>query len=372
MKILFVASVYRHITAFHIPYIKHFQNQGYEVWVAGTGIEDKEILEKLKVTCLDIPFSRKPFNKENLKALKMLKELFQLQRFDLVHVHTPVASLLTRVAFRKGKQGKIIYTAHGFHFFKGAPIHNWLIYYNMEKIAARWTDHLITINNEDYFNAHKLIDPNKVSLVHGVGVYDSNENLTVKDKLQLKKNLGLNQNSIVISYIAELNENKNHHFLLRNWQQIKKENSKLELLIIGTGEKEKELKGFVKKRKLEGIHFLGYRKDVPVLLQLTDIVTLLSHREGLPKSIMEAMLKQIPCIVTNTRGLKDLIENNINGFVIEHGDDSGLIDAFIKLGYSMNLRKEMGESAYQLVEPYLLDNVIKEYSIIYEKILKPN
>lgn len=370
MKILFVASVYRHLTAFHIPYIQYFQSKGFEVWVAGSGEDDKKVLEGYGVTCIDIPFSRSPLNRQNITSYQMLKSLFSTEQFDLVHVHTPVAALLTRMAFRKTKNGKIIYTAHGFHFFSGAPKQNWIIYYTVEKLAAKWTDHLITINEEDFNSAQKLLPKNKISYVHGVGVEFTSVLVTEDEKRALKETLELAKDSVVISYIAELNYNKNHQFLLRNWRQLKQQNPKIELLIIGAGENEKELKRFVNLEKLKGVHFLGFRKDVSKLLQITDIVSLLSYREGLPKSIMEAMVASIPCVVTNTRGLRDLIKSNENGFVINHEENEALVRAFTALAQSEDLRKQMGQAAKQLVEPYLLEKVLIEYVEVYERLLE--
>lgn len=370
MKILFVASVYRHLTAFHIPYIQYFQSKGYDVWAAGTGNEDKITLQEMQVNCIDIPFSRSPLSMKNIEAYKMLQQLFVTEKFDLVHVHTPVAALLTRMAFKKSVNGKIVYTAHGFHFFRGAPKPNWIIYYPAEKLAAKWTDHLITINNEDFQNAHKLLPSEKISYVHGVGVEFADENIAAEEKQRLKKSLGLAEDAIIISYVAELNTNKNHQFLLGNWKQIKQKNPQLELLLIGAGDKEQELKELVKNEQLSGIHFLGYRRDVATLLQITDIVALLSYREGLPKSIMEAMVAEIPCVVTNTRGLRDLIHHDENGFVIDHGNDEKLVEAFTSLGQSLKLREKMGVRTKELVQPFLVKNVVKEYAKIYEQLLK--
>ncbi|WP_369382259.1 glycosyltransferase family 4 protein [Lysinibacillus fusiformis] len=369
MNILFVASVYRHITAFHIPYIQYFQKKGYTVYAAGTGDEDKKNLEKINVTCIDIPFSRSPLNSQNIAAYKQLQQLFLKEKFDLVHVHTPVAALLTRAAFRKNKHGKMVYTAHGFHFFSGAPMLNWLMYYPAEKLAAKWTDHLITINEEDFKNAQKLLPKEKISLVHGVGVEIAQHCLTDEEKQKLRATLNLNNDAIIIAYIAELNGNKNHQFLLRNWRKIKATTPQFELLIIGTGDKEQQLKTIVANEQLEGIHFLGYRRDVPALLQISDVVTLLSYREGLPKSIMEAMAESIPCIVANTRGLRDLVKSNDSGFVVNHSEDTELVKAFSALS-EKPLREKMGLRSKQLIEPFLLDNVIEEYTKIYSQLVK--
>lgn len=369
-KVLFVASVYRHLTAFHIPYIQYFQSNGYKVYAgAGEDIKVRKELEALNVHCIDIAFSRSPVSKDNIVAYKQLKKLFREMTFELVHVHTPVAALLTRRAFQVAKHGKVVYTAHGFHFYEGAPKQNWLIYYTAEKIAVKWTDHLITINKEDYANAQKLLPNDQISYVHGVGVDFDTVRLSEVEKANLRQQIGLSEEHVIIAFVAELNANKNHQFLLRNWSSLKKRFPQAALCIIGTGELDQQLKEFVISKKLNDIHFLGYRSDVSSLLQISDIVTLLSHREGLPKSIMEAMVEGLPCVVTNTRGLRDLISDGKNGNVVNHGDDDELVNAFGQLLKSKELREMMGGQAQKLVQPYLIENVLKEYVEIYEKLL---
>lgn len=371
MNILFVATVYNHLAVFHKPFIKYFQQKGCIVHVAGSNSMGlKSELEDLGVICHDINFDKKVFSKNNYIAIKQLKSLFNNLHFDLIHVHTPIAAFLVRFVLKNNRQqGSLVYTAHGFHFFKGAPLKNWLIYYTAEKIASKWLDHLITINEEDYRNAQKIgIDKSDLSLVHGVGVEFYEEN---HDKLEitlLKSELNILDDTIVIGYIAELNKNKNHEFLLKNWKRVKEEIPNSVLLIIGTGELEKELKEYVIENSLKDIKFLGYRKDIFKLLKLVDIITLLSHREGLPKSIMEAMVEQIPCVVTDTRGLRDLIQNGENGFVVEHSNDEQLCSSFCALK-SKKLRSEMGKVSQQRIQPYLMDNVLKEYDVIYSKLL---
>ncbi|MBK3497122.1 glycosyltransferase family 4 protein [Viridibacillus sp. YIM B01967] len=371
MRVIFVATVYRHLVAFHRPYISYFQSKGYEVWAAGSGEEGRTILEKDRVKCIDISFSRSPLRTQNIEAFIQLKKLFKENSFDLVHVHTPIAALLTRVAYRKVGKGNIVYTAHGFHFFEGAPKQNWLIYYTAEKLAARWTSHLITINDEDYQNAQKLgLPSDRISCVHGVGVEIARKCETKEQKSTFKEELGLSADAIVITYVAELNHNKNHMFLFQNWKEIKKACPNAVLLIIGTGELEQDLKDHVKNEQLKDVQFLGFRRDVPRLLSVSDIVTLLSFREGLPKSIMEAMAEGLPCVVTNTRGLRDLIHNGENGFVIDSHNHKQLVKAFTSLLKSTSLCKQMGQDTKKKVKPFLLENVLPEYIAIYEKLLE--
>lgn len=369
MRIIFVASVVRHITSFHLPYIKFFQQKGGEVWVAANGNSAEwEYIEKLGINYINVNFSRSPLSKSNIDAFKQLRSFFNQQDFDLVHVHTPVAAFLTRLAFRNKKKGKILYTAHGFHFFKGAPKKNWLIFYNAEKLARKWTDGIIVMNSEDYQNALKLgYRKEEVFFVHGVGVDIPNTPECKRDRDKLKNELAINSESVIISIIAELNDNKNHEFLLRNWKEITKNCPEAVLLIIGNGENETKLKKYVKNENLSNIHFLGYRTDVIEILNETDIVTLLSKREGLPRSIMEAMAQKVPCIVTNTRGLRDLVNNNENGYVIDHNDDKNLKKAFITLIKDKEKRINMGERSYELVQSYDINKVIKEYENVYKE-----
>lgn len=366
MNILFVATVYRHLVNFHIPYMEYFQKQGYKVYAISNVDEDRELLMNLGIQCIDIPFSRNPFSLKNIAAYRELKVLFNKKQFELVHVHSPISALLTRLVYRKYDK-PIVYTAHGFHFFRGAPKQNWFIYYPLERIAARWTDHLFVMNTEDYNNAQKFIAADRLSLVHGVGVEFINQPM---DLDELKNSLNLSEEAVVVSYVAELNANKNHHYLLRNWETIKKQCPETVLLIIGAGELNEELREYVKAHQLEDVQFLGHRRDVEHLLQLAHINTLLSYREGLPKSTMESMCKGIPNIVTDTRGLRDLIKDGHTGYVIPQNNDAILVDKFVHLIQSAELRLEMGNHAKEMIKPYLLENVFPEYSAVYKSLLK--
>ncbi|AZV45332.1 colanic acid biosynthesis glycosyltransferase WcaL [Peribacillus asahii] len=374
MKVLFVASVFYHLTTFHVPYMRLLQSKGYEVWAAADGNSElKALLEEKGVRCINVAFSRSPLSASNFKAYQQMKQLLREQEFELVHVHTPVAAFLTRLAFSGQKKGKILYTAHGFHFYEGAPKKNWYIFYNAEKMARKWTDGLIVMNSEDHRNAMKLgFRKDEVFYVHGVGVDIPNYSKSDSEIERIKKELDIKPDSLIISFVAELNDNKNHQFLLRNWKVIVEECPRAVLLLIGTGDKEAEWRQYIEDNKLLNVKVLGYRNDVPEILKVTDIVTLLSKREGLPKSIMEAMAYKIPCIVTDTRGLRDLINDGENGFVVPHEDDVRIQQAFIDMLQDVKLRQSMGERGYELVQPYAIDRVLKEYELIYRKYLNFN
>ena len=211
-KVLFTATVVKtHINVFHLPYLKWFKEQGYEVHVAAKNdfINEPCIIPNCDKH-YDIQFARFPFSKTNIKAYKQLKKLIQENNYDIIHCHTPVAGVLTRLAARKNKNTTVIYTAHGFHFFKGAPLLNWLIYYPVERFCARYTDKLITINKEDYGRAKqfKLRKNGKVYYVPGVGInLEKIQNLKVDIK-QKKKELGISKNIPILLSVGELNKNK--------------------------------------------------------------------------------------------------------------------------------------------------------------------
>ena len=168
-KVLFTATVDSHILHFHIPYLQYFHEQGYEVHVATNGTEEIPFCD-VKHT---VSFERSPFKANNIKAIKQLKEIIDKEKFNIIHCHTPMGSVVTRLAAKQARKKyntKVIYTAHGFHFFKGAPILNWILFYPVEKWLSKYTDCLITINEEDYTLAKNKFHAKKVELVHGVGV----------------------------------------------------------------------------------------------------------------------------------------------------------------------------------------------------------
>lgn len=371
-KILFSASVYLHLAAFHKPFIKLLQSKGYEVHAAANPDHGrKEEIEEMGVICWDIPFPRFPFRvNQNLHSIKALKRLFIENKYDLIHVHTPVAAFLVRYLGKKYKQPNILYTAHGFHFYNGGGKINNFIYYNVEKIASKWTDGLIVINKEDFQSAQKMsfVENKNVFFVHGVGV--DIEQYKAPPTKSIKNELGISEDDIVITSVAELNENKNHMFLLNNWKEILKVHAGCHFLIVGTGIGEESLESFVKDQQLKNVHFLGFRTDVPDILKSSDIVTLLSKREGLPRCIMEAMACGKPAVVTNIRGSRDLIEHGKNGFVVELGNNEDLIKYMIDLLKNPNLRGQMGAISLEKIKDYSLNHVLEEIDIIYNNYLK--
>jgi glycosyltransferase involved in cell wall biosynthesis len=373
--VLFVATVYTHLAAFHIPFMKLLQSWGYKVHAAASPDEGhKREVEAIGVRCWDVPFVRSPVSPKNLVAYRQLKALFTQERYDLIHVHTPMAAWLGRLAAKRTGQGPVLYTAHGFHFYKGAPWPYWLFYYPAERLAAHWTDGLIVMNSEDYERAQRMgFKPGKnLFFVHGVGVDLEQFSPAPKSRASVREELGLSDQDVVVMCVAEFTSTKNHAFLLAAWSKVAREEPCAHLLLIGDGQLKQSMERRIRVDNIPNVHFLGFRGDVPRLLQSADIFVLPSRREGLPRSIMEAMAAGKPVVATDVRGNRNLVGNGVTGILVKLGDVVGLAQAILQLIHNPELRLRMGEAGREKMQAYSLDHVIKEMSEIYARYLSSN
>jgi glycosyltransferase involved in cell wall biosynthesis len=268
----------------------------------------------------------------------------------------------------------VLYTAHGFHFYKGAPWPYWLFYYPAERLAAHWTDGLIVMNSEDYERAQRMgFKPGKnLFFVHGVGVDLEQFSPAPKSRTSVREELGLSDQDIVVMCVAEFTSTKNHAFLLAAWSKVAREEPCAHLLLIGDGQLKQSMERRIRVENIPNVHFLGFRGDVPRLLQSADIFVLPSRREGLPRSIMEAMAAGKPVVATDVRGNRDLVGNGVTGILVKLGDVVGLAQAILQLIHDPELRLRMGEAGREKMQAYSLDHVIKEMSEIYARYLSSN
>ncbi|RAS84342.1 hypothetical protein A3863_24385 [Priestia endophytica] len=374
-KVAFIATVYRHLEAFHLPYIQLLQEKGYEVHAYGAPDHGKDGILNNNVICHDMKFKRNPFHPNNLKVLQELVKSFKKENFQLVHFHTPIAGILGRIAAKQAKVPHVLYTAHGFHFFTGAPISYWLIYFPMEKIMAKWTDYLITINQEDFNRANKFKVRRATHYIAGIGV-ETNK-FTLKNEIEVRKEkrmeLQLKENEFVILCVAELNGNKNQRQLIESIYKIKEKYENVKCLLVGTGEDAQSLQEFIDQLKLkENVHLLGFRRDIPELLAASDVVTLLSKREGLPKALLEALAASKPVVATNVRGNRDLVVDGHNGYLVPISDVESTVNAFVKILDNPIRMKKMGTVSKEIVKKYDLGEILSEMEFIYNKALEFN
>ncbi|MGE7937959.1 glycosyltransferase family 4 protein [Bacillus paramycoides] len=366
-KILFCATVDYHFKAFHLPYLKWFADQGWEVHVAANGnIHLPYVNQKY-----NIPLQRSPLRIQNFHAYKKLKSIIHQNRYNIIHCHTPMGGVIARLAARKARQQgtKVIYTAHGFHFCKGAPFINWLLYYPIERSLATNTDCLITINQEDYNLAvrHRFQAKN-IKFVHGVGVdIERYIPVTESEKKKLRHKNGYKSKDFLMFYAAEFNKNKNQSLLIRLLAQLKNEIPHAKLLLAGEGPLMKECKKIATQLGVSSmVHFLGYRNDIAPLLQMCDLAVASSYREGLPVNIMEAMACGLPVVATDNRGHRELILNNENGWIISHSKIGEMSDKIKYLAQNPDLSIQFGNTGRIMIEnKYSINEVLKEKKGFY-------
>lgn len=371
-KILYVTTISDTINAFLVPHIKSLIEQGHKVDCAANLVEEfSEELTNLGVKLFEVPFTRNPLDFSNLKALKKIKEIQKKNKYDIVHVHTPVASFVTRYALRNEKKLKIVYTCHGFHFYKDGPLINWILFYPLEKIAAKWTDTLVTINSEDYEIAKgfTLRNNGQVFEMHGVGIEKDKYVTENFDKSEYRKKLGLNDDDFVILVLAELNKNKNHIQLIKAMNLLKDKYPNIKAIFAGTGPLENDIKKQIKDNGLEDkISLLGWRNDVKELINSSDLVGLFSKREGLGKCLLEAMICGKCVIATNTRGPRELIEQDVNGFMFGVDDIETTAKSIENIYSNLEIRNKFEKNVIDTANRYLLDNVLDELNRIYKDV----
>lgn len=377
-KFLMVATVPSMIGQFNMNNIQILIDMGYEVHVA-CNFNDRSIwtkerinlfkkqLSQLGVKGIQIEFARTPYNIIKLfESYKKLHKIIKKQKYKGLHCHTPVAGVIARFA-ALGTKTKVIYTAHGFHFYTGAPIKNWIFYYPIEWLCSWWTDILITINKEDYKRAKKKFHAKKTIYIPGIGI-DLNK-FKKSGENYVREELGIPKDAILLLSVGELNRNKNHGTVIKALAmipQVKKGN--VFYVIAGTGNLKDEYQMLINRLGLSTqIFLLGFRKDVVQLYNAADVYILPSVREGLNVSLMEAMASGLPCIVSDIRGNRDLIIDEKGGYLIH----SNKTEEWIKIIKS-NLKKivygDMGLFNRERIGLFSERKVINLLRKYYEKI----
>lgn len=343
-KILLVANVAKeHINKFHIPTIKEFKKHGWIVDVACSG--DVEVPE-----CdhqFNMCWKRSPFTYKTIRGIFHLKRLLRENKYDVIYCHTPVGGLVARIAASHARRDgtRVIYCAHGFHFFKGAPIINWILFYPMEKILAHFCDAVFTVNQDDYnFAKDRFTKNTEIVLVPEVGV--NFERLNISDSTDIRTKyrnmLGIKDDEVALIYVAELLANKNQIMLVNVLNKLLNKGEKIKLILPGPDHANGELKGYIEQNNLsENVKLLGWRSDVGELLRACDICTASSIREGFGINLVEAMYCGLPVIATDNRGHRMIIEDGKNGFLVKINDVDGMTERVLQLIHNYDLYKSM-------------------------------
>lgn len=368
-KLLFISNVSNKISSFVTASIFAAHNLNIEFYqTANWQSADKSQIrmdeQTYNIKIKNIPISRNPLSKANITAYKELVAFIQQEGIDYIHCNTPTGGILGRLAGKKCKVKKVIYQAHGFHFYKGAPKKNWLLYYPVEKWLARYTDALITINHEDYELAKrklKLRNNGKVYCVPGVGIDVKKISTLTVGKNEKRRELGIPEDSVLLLSVGELNCNKNHETVIRAIADMD-----VYYIIAGKGDLEDYLRNLIDTLGIGNkVKLLGYRNDVKELYEAADIFVFPSFREGLSISLMEAMASGLPCVASNIRGNTDLLENTEGGFLCNVNDVSEYTEKLNLLVSNSELRATMGEHNLAAIQRFSTETVIKEMRNIY-------
>lgn len=376
-KMLMVASVPSMIGQFNMNNISILLDLGYEVHVA-CNWNDRSVwtqekvdnlknkLNDLKVKFYQIDFSRSIFDlKNHFESYKQILELTNKNKYNFIHCHTPIASVITRLVCKKSRI-KCIYTAHGFHFYKGAPLINWMIFYPIEKYLSKYTDILITINKEDYNRAKNNFKMKAIEYIPGVGVDIQKFQLDDFDRDSYRKQLGLDKNDFMILSVGELNANKNHEVVLNAIAKLN--NSNIKYMIAGQGGLKQHLLDLAQNLSIENqLQLLGFRNDIAELDNCADLFILPSKREGLGLAAIEAMSTGLPIITSNVHGMNDYSINGISGYSYKSNDINGFAKGIKKILENKNLNEKM--SKYNRINSVKYDkkNVEKLMRSIYLK-----
>ena len=369
-KVLLVATVQSHIAQFHKPLADVLHAYGYEVHVAArNNLAEKngmrlDFAEKI----YDVPFSRSPKSTDNIRAYRTMKKILTQEHYDIVHCNTPMGGTVTRLAARKfRKKGiKVFYTAHGFHFYKGAPRKNWLMFYPIEKLFSRITDKLITINLEDYkLASEKFHCP--VAHIHGVGVDETRYHpVSLTEKEELRVTLGFGAKQKIILCIGELLPNKNQSMAIKMMEIVRREYPDSILLLAGNGPKKTDLENLIVELDLQDhVRMLDYCTCLEKYQQAADIVVSCSKREGLGLNLLEAMLSGNPVVATDNRGHRELIHPGETGYLVDVDDTVSMAEAIMQLLSDESHCYKIGECASVFAKHYNASYVKKELEEIY-------
>ena len=385
-RVLFVTTISGFLPQFEKNDVKLLKQMGCQIHYASNFTNpiyafDKTELEKNRVALHQIDIEKSPAKiNKNIKAIKQLIKIIDENDIDIVHCHNPMGGVAARIAARAGKRKpKVIYTAHGFHFYKGAPMMNWLLFYTAERFLARYTDIIVTINREDYIRAKKfrLKKNGEVYLIHSVGV--DKEKFAPRPELRETKRaeLGIPADAFHIVTAAELNENKNQKLVIEAVAALKNK-SKIDAdkayniyyTICGKGPNEDKLRELIKAYGLENnVSLLGYRTDMDEILQTADVFAFPSIREGLGVAAIEALMCNVPLIAADNRGTREYVSDGNNGIVCRYDAVDEFEEAIELLYRNTAYRKRMADRCRESVKKFTIEEVEKTMTKVYTRAL---
>jgi len=370
-RVLYIATSDIHISTFHLPYLKWLSENNCEVHLV---VENRGDLSIPYVNQFyNLPFPRSPFNLTNYSSYKKLKDIINDNHYDLIHCHTPIPSVLARLAAINSRSTgtKVLYTSHGFHFYKGGPIKYWLSYYPLEYLLSKFTDGIITINAEDYSYINGKMKHKNSFYIKGIGINtDKFKTSSEPDKVKLRSSLGYNKDEFILLYIGEFIYRKNHQFIIESLPELINNIPNIKVIFAGKGILLNKMISLSKKINVDRyIDFLGFTDNVESYAGISDIGISSSRQEGLGLGLAEQMLCSVPIVATLDRGHKEMIIHGRNGYMFQQGNRNEFVLYIDQLYKDHDLRNRMGEEAFLRAQTFTIDKSIESMVKIFNHYL---
>lgn len=365
MKRILITSSDAMMYQFLLKHALNLIEHGFEVDLASfpaEGYEGQNYFERIREILPEqfnfykIDTARSPLSPSNSKGYKQLREIISNGNYDLIWTNEPVMGVLTRLASRKQRKSgtKVMYITHGFHFYKGAPLKNWLVFYPIEWVFSHITDTLVTVNRDDYALAQKKMKAKNIRYIHGIGFDTERFAQTKVDRNEKRREMGIPEDAFVVLSVGELNDNKNHTVVLDAIARLDREN--VRYIICGEGDARAKLEEKIRTLGIEGkAQLLGFREDVSEICRIADVYCFPSIREGLGVATLEAMSCGLPAVCSDIRGPRDLIENGNGGYLCKYNEPDDFTAAFATLYDDRQLGKSFGARNVEFVDNYNAD-----------------
>jgi glycosyltransferase involved in cell wall biosynthesis len=369
-----VTTVPDTLQGFLLPFAGHFRSRGFRVDAMAEGVTGQLECVETFDHVWEVSWSRNPLDRRNLfAARRRVRDVVATQGYDLVHVHTPVAAFVTRLALRGLRRAgwpRVIYTAHGFHFYRGGPQPRSAAFRALEKLAGRWTDYLVVINREDEQSARRLVPPERVRYMPGIGVEVNRYGphaVSEDDVAQVRRELAVAPGDPLFLMVAEFTPGKRHRDALDAFARIARRDARL--AFAGTGTLVEAMKRRATDLAIASrVHFLGLRRDIPAVMRAAVAVLLPSDREGLPRSVMESLSSSVPVVGTRIRGTADLVQEGC-GLLVPVGDTAALAGAMAWILDHPDEAREMGRRGRERMADYDVHKIIALHEALYETAL---
>jgi glycosyltransferase involved in cell wall biosynthesis len=375
-KILMVTTVPSTLQSFLLPFVAHFRERGWQVDGMACGVSNSAECVAAFDNVWEVEWSRNPLDPRNLiVSPRIIRDIVTRQRYDIVHVHTPVAAFVTRYALQNLRSQlpvKVIYTAHGFHFYTGGKRSKNAVFIGLEKLAGGWTDYLVTINHEDKAAAidRTLIAPERLRYMPGIGVdldYYNADLVSAADVTNIRQELGISPDTPLLLSVAEFTARKRHHETIAAFAKLDRPD--VHLAIAGSGPLLEPMQQLAARLGVaERIHFLGIRKDIPTLMRAASANILVSAQEGLPRSVLESLALGLPTIGTKIRGTQDLLTDGC-GLLVDLGDVAGLAQAMTQILDRPDLAQALAKRGRDRISAYDLSSIVKLHEELYGEAL---